>query len=186
VEQHLSECAECQAELAELRSLSTLLRETAPDVVFVPTERFAATLMLNLPRAPVPPTRSRQWQELGWWLVPVGLLSVWLFVQITFSLSDAVSFAANSGLLGNQFSWLQGHPPQMEWFGNAKSLFGDQLGVPGRLMLSTLNDAHLAIVRAAGQYVWHVLLATLYLGWFLAWWLRQQTRTAEGYSQVSA
>ena len=67
-EQHLAACATCQAELDEMRGLSTLLQDTAAKGDFLPTEHFVANLALRMPR------RSEQSQSLnaltiGWWLI---------------------------------------------------------------------------------------------------------------------
>ena len=113
VEKHLTECDECQAELEQMQKLSALLHETAPTDEFLPTERFVANLTLNLPRQPAQ-SQSRKALEIGWWLIPVGALGVWLFFQITFSLSSVVLTVSETGLLGNGLSWLQGNPPQTD------------------------------------------------------------------------
>lgn len=178
VEGHLAECAECQAELEGMQGLSALLRETAPADEFLPTERFVANLTLNLPRQPEQP-QPRKMLEIGWWLIPVGLLGTWVFIQITTSLSSVIMTAVNAGLLGGNLSWLQGNPLQMEWFATTMNLFGNQLGLTGRVVLSELNEVNLFVTELTGRYLWQVFLAMSYLGWLVAWWLRHQRQSSQ-------
>jgi hypothetical protein len=178
VEGHLAECAECQAELDGMQGLSALLRETAPTGEFIPTERFVSNLTLNLPRQPEQ-VQSRKWLEISWWLIPVSLLGTWVFIQITVSLSSVFTAAVDAGLLGSNLSWFQGNPPQMEWFATTMNLFGNQLGLTGRVVLAELNDASLFVAELTGRYLWQVFLAMSYLGWLVAWWLRHQRQSSQ-------
>ena len=185
IEQHLAGCAACQAELDAIRNLSALLQEPAPSDDFLPGERFAANLALLLPRPSEQP-EPRNAFKIGWWLIPVGLLGLWLFIDITFSLSSVVTFAADSGLLGGHLTWLQGSPLQMTWFATAMDLFGSQVGAPGRAALSVLNEANLFIAQIAGKLIPQAILAAAYLGWLFVWWLghqRQRSQSAGSFSQ---
>ncbi len=172
MEKHLAACDECQAELEQTRSLSALLHESAPADEFLPTERFVANLTLSLPRQPAQ-SQPRKALEIGWWLIPVAALGVWLFFQITFSLSSLVLTASETGLLGNGLSWLQGNPPQTRWFSMAMDLFGGQIGFTGRFILSAFNDLGLFTRDLTDHFIWQALFATLYLGWLASWWWRQ-------------
>ena len=175
MEKHLAECDECQVELEQMRNLSALLHETAPTDEFLPTERFAANLTLKLPRQPAQ-SQPRKALEIGWWLIPVGALGVWLFFQITFSLSSLVLNVSETGFLGNGLSWLQGNPPQTRWFSMAMDLFGGQIGFTGKFILSALNDLSLFIQDMTSRFIWQALFATLYLGWLASWWWRQSNQ----------
>jgi anti-sigma factor RsiW len=115
VEGHLAECATCQAELDEIRNLSALIQDTSSSGDFLPSERFVANLALSLPRQSeqLQPCNAQNWLVR---LIPVGLLGIWLFIDITLSLSSLVTLAADGGLLGSNLAWLQGNPSQMKWF----------------------------------------------------------------------
>ena len=178
VEQHLDECTPCQAELDEIRDLSTLLRDTAIDGDFLPTERFVANLALSLPRRSGQP-QPRNALKIGWWLIPVGLLGVWLFIDITRSLSFLATLVADSGLLNGNLSWLQGGPLQMRWFTTAMDLFGNQLGGLGQQTLSVLNSVNLFIAQLATGLIPEAILAASYLGWLISWWLRHQHQPSQ-------
>jgi len=181
VEQHLAECPDCLAELEGMQALSSLLHETAPAGDLLPTERFVTNLTLNLPRQPER-SQPHKFLEIGWWLMPVGLLGTWLFIQISSALTDVALFVADAGLLGSNLAWLRGNPPQMEWFASALGLFGSQIGLTGQVALSVLNEVHLFLTQAAGSLLPQLILAGLYLGWLAAWWLRQQ-RNPGNFSQ---
>lgn len=175
VEKHLEECGACRAELDELRSLTFLLRDTDPEANFIPTDRFVANLVLSLPRStttPQPPARNAL--QIGWWLVPVGLLLAMFFVNITISLSSAASLASNSGLIGAGLPWTQEGSLQMGWFIRAMDLFGSRLSEPGQVILSAANEVNVFIAQLVRPFIPQVLLAAGYLGWLLAWWLRSQ------------
>jgi hypothetical protein len=184
VEQHLAECAECLAELEGMQELSALLHETAPAGDFLPTERFVANLALNLPRQPEQ-SQPRKIFEIGWWLIPVGLLGTWVFIQITVSLSAVVMNAADAGLLGGNLAWLRGNPPQMAWFATAMDLFGNQVGFTGRVVLSELNEAGLFVTKVMGILLPQAILAVSYLGWLVAWWLRHPHLSAPNSGNFS-
>jgi anti-sigma factor RsiW len=177
VEQHLVECATCQAELDEIRSLSALLHETK-EGDFLSAERFAANLSLNMPRRPVQ-DRPRSMLNIGWWLAPVSLLGVWLFVNITISMGSLLSFAVNAGLIGHDAAWLKGNALQMNWYSAATNLFGSQLGAPGHAALTMMNDAQLFLAQLVGSLLPQIVLAVLYLGWLFSWWLRHQAQAAQ-------
>jgi hypothetical protein len=171
VEDHLAECAECRAELEELRELSALLRETAPTGEFISTERFVSNLTLNLPRQPEQSQR-RKVLEIGWWLIPVGTLGIWLFLQVTFTLSALVLRASDAGLLGNTFAMFGSNSLQTDWFASLTNWFGYQ---PVSI-LSTLNNADLFIHNLIGPFILQALLAIIYLIWLASWWFRQQNQ----------
>ncbi len=173
MERHLDECPDCRAELDAIRSLSSLLVASPPEAEFLPTERFAANLALHLPRRPEP-QGPRTVIEFSWWLVPVGLLAVWVFIGTTYALSSVVSLAAGSGLFNGQLAWLGGSPLQMDWFASATRLFGDLLGAPGRAALASLSDANLFVARLVRSLLPQAAVALAYLGWLFAWWLRQK------------
>ena len=175
VENHLLECATCSAELKSFRELSSLLKmDVVPQQIS--TERFVANVTLSLPHQREQ-SQSRKALEIGWWLIPVGALGAWLFLQITFSLSSVVLTVSETGLLGNGFSWLQGNASQVGWFSLAMDLFGGQIGSFGQFILSELNDLSLFIQDLTSPYIWQALFATLYLGWLVSWWLRQSNQT---------
>ena len=178
VENHLAECDECRAKLDELQGLSALLRETAPTGKFISTERFVSNLTLSLPRQPETP-QTRKVFEIGWWLIPIGVLGTWVFLQVTFSLSSLFFAASDAGLFGSTFTWLQANSPQTEWFATLTNLFGSQLDFTGRLLLSTLNDSDLFIRNLVGPFLWQAILAVAYLGWLASWWFRQQGQSSK-------
>jgi hypothetical protein len=172
LEKHLTECDECQAELEQMQKLSALLHETAPAGEFLPVERFVSYLTLKLPRQPER-SQPRRSLEIGWWLIPVGALGVWLFSQITFSLSTVVLTISETGLLGNGFSWLQGNTPQTRWFSLVMDLFGGQIGFAGKFILSVFNDLGLLLHDLTSRFIWQAFFVLLYLGWLASWWWRQ-------------
>src|SRR5678815_4630404 len=97
VQEHLAECTTCQDELDTLQSLSGLL-QTVPAPEFPSPERFVTQVNLLLPQKRITTPGTRLF-EVGWWLIPVGLLAVWVFISTAALLGDAMSAAKNFGLL---------------------------------------------------------------------------------------
>lgn len=170
VEAHLSECEVCQLELQSLESLSGLLHEV-PTPDFTPPERFAAQVSLRLPHSK--PVRSaRKALEIGWWMIPVGLLAAWVFINTAVLVNDMLSMANNFGLLPGVSDWMT--------FGTSNSAnWSTTLGQFGVLRGNTLDVAVSteAFTRTSlPQLVLHISIALLYLSWIAIWWARYQHR----------
>ena len=167
VEEHLVECEACQAELETLQDISSLLHEV-PAGEFIANETFVSQVNLLLSQRPVASTR-RKVLEVGWWMVPVGLLTVWIFLSTTILVSDVVSVANNFGLLDNVNLLASGTADNAFW----TSTLG-QLGV---LQGSSLQWAEMteSISRnVVPQILWQISIALLYLTWIAIWWARQR------------
>jgi hypothetical protein len=178
VEAHLAGCTTCQTELDEIRGLSDLLHSQELVDDFLPTERFVDNLALQLPRqAEQHPVRPAI--KTLWWLAPIGLLGIWLCVDITRNLSTLLTLAVDTGLFNGNLAWLGGNPIQMGWFTTAMDLFSDQLGGLAVEILARLNDAHLFLVQLAGNLIPYLIIAVGYLGWLVAWWLRHQGQPSQ-------
>lgn len=175
VEKHLAVCEECRAELESLKGLSSLLREV-PAPEFTPTERFAAQVSLRLPHAR-PGVTKRKVQEVGWWMIPVSLLLLWVFIGSVEVVGDVISTAERLGLLS-----LNDAPA---WLGSASSsgaAWSGRLGDFGFLDGQNLQWAaytesftrdHLP------QIVLQLAIALLYLSWIAIWWARHTRRETD-------
>jgi anti-sigma factor RsiW len=172
MEIHLASCETCRNELKDLQLVSELLR-AAPDPDFMNTERFVANLNLRLPRRnlrDLPPKPT--W--MAWWLVPAGLLGTWFFVQTLFVLTNVVTAAQITGLLGQAATWLAGGQ-QTAWFAALTSFFGVQVGGL-QSTLSLLNNADIFSSNLLVGFLWQALIVILYWSWLLVWWFRRSPR----------
>lgn len=175
VEAHLVKCDSCQAELKALRNLSAILREASSGEDFTPTERFAAQTMSRLPdRRPIRPHPGSG--EIKWWLVPIGLFTVWVFLQITLDLGTLVATIGQTGLLGGAATWLVGVPQQNAWFALTANLFGGNLSGYSRQLLQFLGEVDLFGEHSLAQFSWQIGIAALYWAWLIVWWLRDGQR----------
>lgn len=172
VEAHLDECQSCLEEYYALQALSTTLH-TAPVPDLPLPERFAADVALRLPRAPVKPVRAKA-LEVGWWLVPVGLVVVWIFVSTTILVSNVITAAGGFGLLDSTSAWLIAGSPGAEY-----SAFLGQFGLleGGNLEWFTFSESFSRTIVTS--IFWQVSIAMLYLSWFAIWWARH-TRQEPG------
>ena len=168
MEVHLASCTACRDELNELKLVSDML-QAAPAPEFPPAERFVSLLTLSLPRRPLRELPAQQ-ASLAWWLVPVGLLGAWFFVQTVFTLTNALSAANLSGLLGHSSNWL-GSGQETIWFSTLTSLVGRQVA-GAQPTLSLLNNVGVFGANLVSGFLWQAVIVMLYWGWLLSWWLR--------------
>jgi hypothetical protein len=174
VQAHLAACETCRQELKELRRVSDLL-QAAPVPEFMPVDRFVANLTLNLPRrslAAQPPKPG----SLAWWLVPAGLLVVWFFVQTAFTLTNVVSAADATGLLGSVSAFFSGGTGHALWFDTLTSTLGLQAASAGGTTLSLLDQLSVFGTSLVSQFLWQALIVLAYWAWLTVWWLRRRPR----------
>lgn len=175
VKEHLAECEACQAELSSLRGLSSLLRNV-PSPEFTSPERFATQVNLLLPQKPNPSPKNSL-LEIGWWMIPVGLLAVWAFVGTASIVSSMISAANNIGLVDSANTLLiSGASDTNHW---TSTLRGLGLLEGNSLQWSAITEGYSRNVLP--QFVWQVSIALLYLTWIAIWWARQ---TRQGYGQL--
>ncbi len=175
VEEHLAECEACQAELESLQGLSALLRDV-PAAEFIANERFVAQVNLRLPQRQVKTIRDNA-IEVGWWMIPIGLLAAWIFFSTAVLVSDMVTAADNFGLLDSATTLLV--PDASERADWASTL--GQIGVleGGSLQWAESTESYTRNVLP--QFIWQVSIAVLYLTWIAIWWARQKR---QGQGQV--
>ena len=175
VEVHLEECRACQEELQSLQGLSVLLQK-APVPEFISPERYAARVNLRLPHGPLAATKSKA-LEIGWWMIPVSLMAVWIFISTAILVSDMVSTAGEIGLLGKASAWLgPGSSSETYW---AAAL--GQLGILSGNSLQWAEVTEAFTRTAVPQITWQVSIALVYLSWIAIWWARH---TRQGHGQL--
>lgn len=168
VQAHLAECDACLAEWDSLEALSTRLQEV-PAPEFSSPERFAAQVSLRLPHRKRTLSRTKI-LEVGWWMIPVGLVLIWIVINTSFFVYDLASAANNIGLLPDIPRWMSLGPSNAaDWtsaLGQIGILRGDSL-VLARFT-ETLTRMSLP------QITLQASIAFLYLSWIAIWWTRQQ------------
>jgi len=168
VEAHLVECPVCQAELGSLESLSGLLHE-APAPEFTSPERFAAQVNLRLPHQRTS-TPENKILEIGWWMIPVGLLGTWIFISTSFLVNDILSVANNLGLLVSVSDWLGfGLANQAYW-----STTLGQFGILSGNVLDWAASTEAFTRTSLLQITLQASIALLYLSWIAIWWARRR------------
>lgn len=176
VEVHLVECRACREELESLARVSSLIREV-PAPRFTPSERFAAQVNLRLPQRRMPSVPQSRVAEVGWWMIPVGLLGTWVFLGTSYLVSGMLSAANNLGLLTGLSNWVVFNPA-------SEAQWSATLGQIGFLSGNSLNWAAAteALTRSSlPQIILHVSIAFLYLSWMAIWWAR---RRRQGQDQL--
>ncbi len=173
VQEHLAACEVCQDELDALQSLSGLL-QAVPLPDFPSPERFATQVNLLLPQKRTATPNSRIF-EIGWWMIPVGLLAVWVFISTAALLGDAVSTAKNFGILDSTTASFISAPSETVEVTST-------LGQFGMLHGNSLQWAETTESFTRGlfpQIILQVAVALLYVTWFAVWWARH-TRQVNG------
>jgi hypothetical protein len=172
VETHLEGCAACRAELEGLRRLSILLQE-APAAALVPAERFTAQVTSRLPRRPQQTTGQRA-LEMGWRLVPVGLLGAWAFVQAVFIVGGGLFSALQLGLGGELAGRLLPAAQGGQWLGATLSLSQPTLLDIGRIVIQLLSSGGPLGWAVTLNLALMILIGVLYWSWLASWWARQR------------
>ncbi len=148
VEAHLTACADCRAELADLRRLSSLLAcASMPE--FTPAQDFKANVMLQLPRRDESAAAGSN-TPFSIWLIPLLVLAMLIFTQITMGLSSLIAWFNQTGLLNGSAGWAAQSPLQTLWFSTLQNSVGHVLDISG---LTLLNDA--------GVFTWNVFVTLL-------------------------
>lgn len=166
VQEHIAGCQVCRAELESLQGLSSLLREV-PAPEFPSAERFTAQVNLRLPRRLPKATKRKVW-EVGWWMIPVSLLIVWVFIGTTALVRDAISTASGFGLLKGAPVWLVDGA-------SAGAFWSDRLGEFGLLNGIGLRWAE-ETESLTRNIILQISIAFLYLSWIATWWERSTRR----------
>lgn len=173
VEQHLAECESCQKELEALSNLSGLLHEVPlPD--FPSPERFATQINLLLPQKRTPPPQ-RSLFEIGWWMIPVGLIAVWVFISTAILLGDAVNVAKTLGVLDKTTASFISAPSGMVDVSSSLGQFGMLRGNSVRWAETTESFAR----GWFPQIVLQASVALLYLVWIAVWWTRHTRQLSD-------
>ena len=174
VESHLGRCAECQAELERLRALTALLHESPSAEGITPPERFVAQVGLRLPRRPEQPASQRA-LEVGWRLVPAGLLGAWAFVQTVFIVAGVVQAAGWMGL-GGDFAarWLPASQGGL-WLSELFSISAAaNLSEVAAIMLRLLSNGGPLGWTVTSFLLLLVVIGLAYWSWLASWWVRWQ------------
>jgi hypothetical protein len=141
---------------------------------FPSPERFATQVNLLLPQKRTS-TPGNQLFEVGWWMIPVGLLAVWAFISTAVLLGDAVSVAKNFGILDKTIaSFIAARSDTAE--------VTSTLGQFGMLQGNSLQWAETTENFTRGlfpQVVLQVAVALLYLTWLAVWWARHTRQMSE-------
>ena len=172
VQDHLANCAVCRAELKELQSLSQILKEAALAVADQPADRFIAELTLTLPRREGDAPSPRKWENIGWWLAPVGAVTAFVFLQAGLTFSALISTANAAGLLDGAASWFSNGPQHSAWFLASLGLFGNHLSGSGLTLLNVLDSLGVFRSNLSVQLAWQAGVGLLYWAGLIFWWTR--------------
>jgi len=170
VEEHLAECESCQAELESLHGLSDLLHEVRTPELVSP-ERFVSNVNLRLPHKQTVASQNKV-LEFGWWMIPVGLLAVWVFVNTAFIVSNILTTASSLGVLSGMSDWLATGPASNVYLSTTVG----QMGVLDGNGLSLAETLETFTRMSLPQVSLQISIAVLYLSWLAVWWARRMRR----------
>ena len=177
VQDHLARCAACRAELKELQSLSLMLKQAEPAVAYQPVDRFIAELTLMLPRREGVPPSPNKWENIGWWLAPIGAVTAFVFLQVGPTFSALISTANAAGLLDGAASWFSNGPQHSAWFLASLGLFGSHLTGNGLTLLNVLDGLGVLRSDLSVQLAWQAGFGLLYWAGLIFWWTRLAGQT---------
>jgi hypothetical protein len=184
VESHLAQCSLCRGELEGLRALGAVLQEAPGVESRTPAERFVAQVGLRLPRRQERPPAQRA-LELGWRMVPAGLLFSLAFVQTVFLIGGLIQLALSMGLGGDLGALL---------FPSSSG----GLSIPDVSSLSQANllgaaEMTVGLVQSGSAFAWMpvlylallVVIGLLYWGWLATWWARRRHQQLTALNHIS-
>ena len=167
VERHLQHCEMCQAELAHIRTLSTLLQDVPPAERRTTADQFVAQVGLRLPRQ-APQSAAQKALGKGWGWIPVGLLGLWALIQTTLVVANIILTALNLGLGGET---LAGMIPATgtSWFTAFAQLPDASLSEVIRFLGYTLISGGPFGILTVINVVTLIVIALAYLSWIATW-----------------
>ena len=175
---HLTGCATCRAELAEIEALSSLLREASPAPVQLSNDRFAAQVALRLVRRPAPSPAQRA-VTIGWRAAPVLLVAAYLFFQVASVVTTGLLVLSALGAGKIPLASLVPAAPQ-------SGIASDILGALSGLGLNPIGEPVLGILgvqRLITGFSFASFLFTVFVGLALWSWLAlRQARQRSGFS----
>lgn len=169
VEKHLEECETCRAELESLNALSDILQSAPVPAAPTPVERFASQVMLCLPQHPnLKASGLRSTSNTLLWLIPIGVLSLWVFLQVIWLVSGFLEIGLAAGIFQALEKWVAPSPNPLSWIltedllNSMLSFFGKgPLEITGRetawlyhMMVQAAIEVELVILYWAGLSVW--------------------------------
>lgn len=178
VEAHLVECGVCRAELESLQDISRLLHKI-PQPEFTPAERIATQVNLLLPNRPAAATGSKL-SEIGWWMIPVGLLAAWIFVSTAVLVSNMISAANSFGVLDETTALVVSGSSESAYWTSTLGQFGVLEG--NSLQWFEITEGYSRDLLP--QFIWQVAIALLYLTWIAIWWVRHTRHERQQHSQL--
>lgn len=173
VEAHLERCATCRAELERLSKLSALLEESPAAETITPPERFVAQVGLRLPRRPER-TATQKALDIGWRLVPAGLVGAWAFVQTQFIVGGVVLSAVQQGLGGELGTRLLPASQGGLWLSELVRLSEPTLNDIFRIIFQMLSNGGPLGWGVTLNAVILVVIGLLYWGWLASLWVRRR------------
>lgn len=162
VEEHLSDCLECQAALHQLEQLSAMLQMVPPAQVSVNAEKFASQVGMRLPRQVAQPEQPLFRASWLWHFVPVGVLAAIGFLQAVSQVAGLLTWIDRIGINPQVFSWLlpgqQSSPNTLQQISSLALGWG--MPFNASITVSLILPA---------------LLAGCYLLWLVLWWMRYES-----------
>lgn len=161
IEDHLTNCEQCQNEINKRRQLLVLLKEASPVPALQTRDEFVGNIQSQLsPRS----SGNLTWQKvlkLGWQAVPVGLLLAIIFIQTVSFLGTVLQFfpGGKDIFLGS----LPGLPIEIALSDPLKMLFD----LSGPFNVSGWN----MVTGLAATFI----ISITYISWMVIWWGQRQS-----------
>ena len=172
VEAHLSHCESCRAELEALQAFSSLLQLSPPAPDLLHSESFVARVVQATSEPPLRPAPAamKRALETGWYLIPVGLIGAWLFVQTAYIVVAVILLAQSSPATAQLFPFVLPSVSDISW------LAAEQCFARSGLEVLWCIAGHVASLGGAVALGFGPLvgIALLYWAWIAAWWVRRQ------------
>lgn len=167
VQTHLDECDVCFQEYHELRKLSQLLHEST-EISFTPADRFAANLILRLPRKKNLRAPRVNWLS-AWSFVPAALLMIWVFSQVWILFNTTITLLDVSGMMDSINNWLPAGFSHSILFNAVMRTLGEQIAENAQNLLAAVDQTYLIGRSFLIPLLWQMVIGSLYCSWLVIW-----------------
>jgi predicted anti-sigma-YlaC factor YlaD len=167
IESHLAVCPTCREAYLAIENLSAALQEYQTPK-FPAADLIASQVALCLPREQAIPVR-RKILKIGWWMIPVALLSAWVSLGIT-------GLVNNLLMAAEQMRWLDPASVFVVPSFRFESFFSMFVNFLVSMLPTTMHWVPISenfIRPVLFNLFWHISIAILYLSWIAIWWTQQ-------------
>jgi len=170
VRDHLKSWSACQDELEMLQSLSAELKFASPPPVSTPPANLIA--VHNFSHGPQVSGATVKPLAWVWWLVPIGVIAVWIFMRSASIVLNATALLGFMDIGGDALGWLSTPVEPSGWLTTALSLFNQDVNL-NPIWLHALGSGEMFGWSLILNYLIWLAMAGILGTWFVFLWIQR-------------